>query len=172
MPITYIPIASQTLTSSAGSVSFSSIPQTYTDLHLLFTARDASATSKIAFLGVRMNSVTTFYTRVILNSWPGTGVFSSASSTQDAWNTIAYNASDTVANSFGVGELYIPDYTRARAKVASGSSTTEDNTTADGRFYLGAYTQDATAAITSLTVLAQSSFAAGSSFHLYGIKNT
>jgi hypothetical protein len=42
---TYIPIATQTLGSAASSITFSSIPNTYTDLRLVLTGTTASSTS-------------------------------------------------------------------------------------------------------------------------------
>lgn len=58
MPMTYEPIASQTLTSTAGIITFSSIPQTFTDLVLIQSARVSSAYDITA---IRVNSVTTNY---------------------------------------------------------------------------------------------------------------
>lgn len=63
MPSTYEPIATQTLGSTAGIVTFSSIPQTYTDLVLIQSARVSSTYDITA---VRVNSVTTNYSGTYL----------------------------------------------------------------------------------------------------------
>lgn len=42
MPATYEPIATTTLGSAAASITFSSIPSTYTDLRLVFTGKNAT----------------------------------------------------------------------------------------------------------------------------------
>jgi hypothetical protein len=41
---TYVPIATQTLSTAASSITFSSIPSTYTDLRLVFTGTTATST--------------------------------------------------------------------------------------------------------------------------------
>jgi hypothetical protein len=51
---TYTPIATQTLASTAGSVTFSSIPGSYTDLVFVINARTVSATTGVQFF-CRMN---------------------------------------------------------------------------------------------------------------------
>lgn len=58
MPTTYTPIATQTLSSTAGIITFASIPQIYTDLVLIQSARVSSAYDITA---IRVNSVTTNY---------------------------------------------------------------------------------------------------------------
>lgn len=55
MPATYEPIATQTLGSAVGSVTFSSIPSTYTDLIIVTSP---TATNNNYDLGVRYNSDT------------------------------------------------------------------------------------------------------------------
>lgn len=51
---TYTPLATQTLTSTAGSVTFSSISGSYTDLVFIVSARTVSATAGVQFF-CRMN---------------------------------------------------------------------------------------------------------------------
>lgn len=52
MPATYEPIATTTLGSATSSITFSSIPSTYTDLRLVFMIQNSSGTD----IGVRYNS--------------------------------------------------------------------------------------------------------------------
>ena len=56
MPATYEPIASQTLGSNTATVTFSSIPGTYTDLRLVFQCKTSDASSRAVLL--RLNSDT------------------------------------------------------------------------------------------------------------------
>jgi hypothetical protein len=55
MPATYEPIATTTLGSAAASISFSSIPSTYTDLRVVIIGRNATSSSVWRF---RLNSDT------------------------------------------------------------------------------------------------------------------
>lgn len=63
---TYTPIATQTLTSDAGIVTFSSIPQTYTDLIFVVFGKVSSATFDISAL--RINGVGSGYSRTYYES--------------------------------------------------------------------------------------------------------
>jgi hypothetical protein len=49
MAVTYEPIATTTLGSTSSSVVFSSIPQTYTDLVVVFTGKNTTATDAMTF---------------------------------------------------------------------------------------------------------------------------
>ena len=61
---TYEAIATQTLGSATGIITFSSIPQTYTDLIMVVSAKVTSATYDIS--AIRVNSVTSNYSRTYL----------------------------------------------------------------------------------------------------------
>lgn len=52
MAVTYEPIATSTLSTSAASITFSSIPSTYTDLRLIVSMNDASGNT----LSIQFNS--------------------------------------------------------------------------------------------------------------------
>lgn len=79
MPATYEPISTQTLGTAVGSVTFSSIPATYTDLVLVFNGTAASA----QFMELRFNGDTaTNYSQTRLTG-NGTSASSDRTSTQD-----------------------------------------------------------------------------------------
>lgn len=63
---TYTPIATQTLSSDTGIVTFSSIPQTYTDLIFVVSGKASSATFDIS--AIRVNSITSGYSRTYYES--------------------------------------------------------------------------------------------------------
>jgi hypothetical protein len=65
MAKTYEPIATTTLASTAGIITFASIPQTYTDLVLIQSARVSSAYDITA---IRVNSVTANYSGTYLEA--------------------------------------------------------------------------------------------------------
>lgn len=172
MPNTYQLIASNVLSSSAASVTFSAIPATYTDLVLRASARNSAAVNN-AVLGVRVNGLsTTIYSTLYLQS-TGSAASSQSNATQTELNGNTFQGSLTTANTFTSIEYYIPNYTVAIHKPISGISHGENNATA-------ALTRDSanlirtTDAITSINLFDTSAanFESGSSFYLYGIKST
>lgn len=165
MPANHVLLRRITLSAPASSVTFDSIPQTgYTDLKIVTSTRGTSTDTPIA---VKFNSVTTGY------SWKRVyGSGSGASSQSGSDNYFMYHAtSSQTANTFGSGELYIPNYTGNQAKSCSFDSLNENNATAADMFMLAGL-NTMTAAIDSITFTPYSgSFEVGSSFSLYGIAN-
>lgn len=175
MPSTYIPIASNILTTSASTITFSSIPATYTDLVLRISAR-ASGSGSLGGLSIKYNGSTT-------SIYSNTNMFaySTSATTDRTTNTSNTPAMDNIvdgggtANTFSINELYIPSYTVAQNKPTSLFSSAEKNTTANFEWlvYGGAGLYRDTTAISSIALTTNAgSFVAGSSFYLYGIKNS
>lgn len=83
MPATYEPIASTTLNADASGITFSSIPQTYTDLKLIIVA--LSGTDASVYL--RFNNDTTFgnYSTIIMKGNSGTASGASINSNSQAF---------------------------------------------------------------------------------------
>lgn len=137
----------QTVTVGSGgaaSIEFTSIPQTFTDLYILFSVRSdgsvyADATDD---LKVNLNGVTTNQSRRRLVG-TGSGVET---------NTVADGTTSSVnatANTFGSGSIYIPNYTSSNNKSASIDSVSENNATY-ARQNIAAYLWSQTAAVTSV----------------------
>lgn len=166
MATTYTLISSNTLSSSAASVTFSSIPSTYTDLVLKVSARpDSAADAWLTF-----NSIAgTAYSSTDLQ---GTGsVAQSSRQSNQARIRLQNFASTTTANTFNNAEIYIPNYAVVQAKPVSGIVADERNaTTAYLTATAGLCTT--TDAITSVTLTYNGLFVSGSSFYLYGISNS
>ncbi len=143
------------------------IPQTYTDLKLVYSAR-ATVAGTQEFINISFNGNTSNYS---LRSLQGDG--SAASS--NAWNFrwIGYAVGSTAtASTFSNGELYIPNYTSSNYKSFSGDNVTENNTT-NAQSILTANLWSDTAAITTIALSVQggSNFVEGSTFYLYGISS-
>jgi hypothetical protein len=156
-------ISSQTLGSTASSVTFSSIPGTYRDLFLVVSGTISSGTGSfyLIFNGDMTNS---YSTNVTIE---GNGT-TAASYLQGAWfgmwgpygNTTAFGSSNSIHSinlmDYSATDKYKP------VLMKSGNSANVAAVIA-GRWA-------STAAITSLGVYATSStFTAGSTFYLYGI---
>jgi hypothetical protein len=166
---TYEPIATQTLGSSTGIVTFSSIPQTYTDLVFIVSAKASSATYDISAL--RVNSVTTNYSRTYLS-----GDGSSAVSGRGT-------AEISLRGGYLPGTNYTSQFTTDIYHFMNYSNTTTNKTvlcrcnsidTAGQGFNV--WTQvsliPTTSAITQITLQTANgaNLLTGSTFSLYGIK--
>lgn len=167
MPFTNRIVAKQKLSSSASSVTFSSIPETYTDLRLIVSARSDWSTSARDIIRVRFNggSDTNNTTRYI---W-GDGATITSGTYAYTFGGYCPAATSTI-ETFGSSEIYIAGYAGTTyAKPISVSAADENNTTTGANIEGGAR-WNSTSAITSITlVLSVGSFVAGSSFYLYGI---
>ena len=161
-------VALQTVTVGAGGVSsitFSSIPQTYNDLVIKYSARSTSTDvdTKIAF-----NGITTGQIRLSVN---GDGAAAPASYiAYDGW-VGNINGSGTTANTFGSAEITIPNYGSSNVKSYLVDSVTENNgVQAFANLQTGIWNN--TNAITSITVSSLSGtmvYTQYSTFTLYGV---
>lgn len=171
MANTYTLIASNTLSSSAASVTFSSIPATYTDLAIRFSARTDRSDAAVDVVDLGVNGV--YATNLSGIRLRGTGSAGSSNTfTSASYYTVA-TGNFATSNTFGNSELYIPSYTASQNKPILGFGTNEDNSTA-ATIQVAAGLWSNTAAITQLNLRpnAGSNFLSGSSFFLYGIKNS
>ena len=166
MANTYYLIEAKTLTTTTASVTFTSIPQTYTDLKLVFSTRD-NAASYINNMNININgSAANFSARTIMKL--GAGASSGTETTNLAFSTSATATADTFTN----GEVYFPNYTGSNYKLYSAESASENNASNNGMIMENGLWSN-TAAITEITFTPSSaSFVSGSTFYLYGISNT
>jgi len=158
MAATYTPIASITLGAAAASVTFSSIPQTYTDLVCVVSAKAASTAFDLylQFNGDTGNNY----------SWTAlSGTGSAASSTRNSNGPAIQldNQGSVRTGDFTANIVHIMNYSNSTTNktvlARANSSTGVD-------LNVGLWRN--TAAITSATLYINS-FAVGSTFNLYGI---
>jgi len=148
----------------AASITFSSIPATFTDLQLVISARTTGTAQNWQLINVLPNGVTANRSQRYL-AGTGSGVDNAAGSELQAW---ASSASST-ANTFGSVVINISNYLAAVAKSFSIDSVTETNATAALQV-LTAGLWDDTSAITSLQLTLNSgNLVQHSSATLYGI---
>ena len=170
MAATYIPIASTTLTGNQAVVTFSAIPQTYTDLIVKCSIRSSVNSANITAIITFNASGASNYSRVNLRG-DGTAAASGINSNQSAINVpnaIGGGASVT-ANTFNNMEIYIPNYTASANKPVSVYVANENNSTTAYLVAQASLFRDSTA-ISSIEL--EVNAASGSTFHLYGISNT
>lgn len=165
MPLTLI--SRTTLTTTAASVTFSSIPQTYQTLKLVVSARTNYA-SALDYIWMRFNtdSGNNYTRRTILGD--GTNVASS-NATQSGIATSGTGANAT-SNTFGSFEQVIPNYSLAANKAISSDETNENNATL-GHLILQAGLWSNTSAVSSVLFVPVNgtAFVSGSTFSLYGV---
>jgi hypothetical protein len=169
MPTTYEPIATTTLGTAASSITFSSITSAYTDLRLVVVARGGSGTGTDFELNLNFNSDTgSNY------SWTqlyGTG--SAAASTRASSQTYAYCGPITgptaTAGIWSLSTIDIFSYAGSTFKTLLTTSSNDQN--GSGLVNRSVPLWRSTSAITSIAMTTNTTFAAGTTATLYGIKN-
>lgn len=168
---TLFPIATTTVgAGGASSVTFSSIPQVYTDLLIKASARtDATP-------GVAVNNITAQFNGVTSSSYSEKGLGGNGSSaySQSYSRTVVgvglANSSSSTSNTFGNTDIYIPNYTSSNYKSTSADGVTENNATASWvEMDAGLFSN--TSPISSITLTSGGNFLQYSTFTLYGIRN-
>ena len=151
------------------SVTFSNIPQTYTDL-VIRTSFRTTATPGVAVQN--LNAQFNGNTSVIYSEIGLGGNGSSAYSQQYTRNVFGLglgNSADSTASVFGNNDIYIPNYTSSNYKSTLSYGVTENNAAASW-LELDAGLFSNTSAITSINLTAGGNFVQHSTFTLYGIK--
>lgn len=177
MPNTFTLIASSTVgAGGAANITFSSIPNTYTDLLIKVSARcDLGQIN--GFIICQPNSTTTNLSSNVLfgtSSAVGTGNYSVA---QSIWSYI--DGANATANTFSNNEFYIPNYASTSLnKCVSVDGVNEHNTATDPRQNFTAGLWSSTTAISSIKLYPTDNgftpvnFVQYSTAYLYGIKNS
>jgi hypothetical protein len=162
MALQLFKIADVLVESPVATVTFSSIPQGYTDLVLEVSGRSTSGIDQ----NLEFNGVTTnLSARYLL----GSGSSVSSGTTASIIPLASNNQSSFTTNTFGSLRVYIPNYTSSNYKSVSAEGTTENNATESYAIMVAGLWSN-TAAITSIKLVPQSSsFAANSTLTLYGV---
>lgn len=171
MALTYQLIQAITADGTSTTATFNSIPQTYTDLVLKMSLRQANAVT-VDVAGVRFNGVSTgtLYSHTWLAS-NGTAPSSGRESNQNQNLSYSIPGSNSTASTFSNQEIYIPNYTGSANKVASSFGASENNATLAQMGALALLFRSTTA-ISSISVFAfGGNLVSGSTLYLYGIKN-
>jgi hypothetical protein len=169
-----IPISTVTVGSGgASTIEFNNIPQIYTDLLIVCSARNASSNGIDMGMRFNGNSGTNYSYRSVYGS--GSTASSGSASSETLFTRAGLNSgSSYTASTFGNMSYYIPNYTSSNNKSISIDGVNEQNSsTAYAQLIAGLWSQ--TSPISSVTLYVNSAntsdnFAQYSSATLYGIR--
>jgi len=159
---TYVAIASQTLASAAASVTFSSIPATYTDLVVIFQGGVASATANL--MATVNNDTAANYSSTVLYGNGSTATSGRASSVSKMYLSGLAVIDTTLAANAVVNFMNYANATTYKTILARTSNATQMTGTSISLWR-------STAAINRIDLSpdAAVNFITGSTFSLYGI---
>lgn len=162
MPVTYDPIATTTLGSTATTITFSSISSAYTDLRLVFVGKASTNDDfRLTFNG----SSALNYARTDLYSDGATAASARAQGGAD----IRIASSDGLDGNIAFCTIDIFSYAGSGKKMCLITYSHDKN--GSGYIYRQVGRWNLTDAITSLRLTQNASFAVGTTATLYGIKN-
>lgn len=161
MPNTYESIATQTLGSATSTVTFSSIPSTYTDLVAVF--QGGSSTDANIRMQVNGDTTSNYSWTQLGGNGSSAGSFRNSSDTSWLMNRYAYLSNNLNAN-FLFNFMNYSNTTTNKTVINRSNSAANGTDTTVGLWR-------STAAITSITFsLSGGNYITGSTFSLYGIK--
>lgn len=170
MPTTYQLISSTTVGSGgAANIEFTSLPTTYTDLLIKVSLRSTEADNGSSL-------------RVIFNGDTGNIAVREAraiGTTTASYDITAYaqagyvGASQSQANSFGIADIYIPNYRSSQRKSSSADVHLPSSNSTQQYLVMSARNWAVTDAITTIRLSPSSgSWVQYSTAYLYGIANS
>lgn len=161
-------------TASGSSLTFSSIPNTYTDLVLLASIRDLTSgggTGQTLYMQFNSDS-STIYSGTWLEANSGSAVYSSRNSAQTGFRVAVVNSTASSAATFGNLMIYIPNYANTSYnKTFICDYITENN---GSNTYMGIDTGvwRSNAAIHTVGIGTGFTLDSNSTATLYGVKNS
>ena len=173
MATTYEIIGQNTLASATTEVFFNSISATYKDLLIKVTARSDDNTNTILQMQLNSDTTTNYSNKIIRSNGDASvsGLNYATTRTQFFFQDGMVPDGNS-ANMFSSTEIYLPSYGNTRTKALcsihmNGNNSTVCFVSAGSALYRG------TSAISSIRLFAAAgNFMIGSSFYLYGIKNS
>jgi len=164
MPATYEPIATTTLSTAASTITFSSIPGTYTDLRLVLVITGMSAGNRT---GIQFNGDTASNYSTTRLQGDGTTASSTANNTNP---NIRITDVNQLSTSLQFITLDLFSYAGSTFKTALAELSNDRNTA--GSVYRSVGLYRSTSAINSLNImlLSAGTMSTGTTATLYGIK--
>jgi hypothetical protein len=163
------PIYTQTVgAGGASSITFNNIPQTFTDLKVVISARTSPTAYYNDLLSIQFNTdSTSVYSRTVIYGLGSAGNFSLNSSNTTTVGSGVVPTSLGTANTFSNIEIYMPNYTGSNFKQIISDSVAEDNSANNAYLYLGAGLYRSTSAISKILIALN--FVQYSTLSLYGV---
>jgi len=174
MANTFELIASSTVGSGgAATISFTSIPSTYTDLQLFISARDTSSAAAYVGINITLNGSSSGYSEKMIYTVLPSALSAGGSGSVISWSGYS-NGSTTTSNTFSNYSVYIPNYAGSNYKSLSADGVVENNSSSNSSILMNmdAALWSNTAAINSILLSAGTSFVQYSTAYLYGIKSS
>jgi len=165
MPATYEPIATTTLSTAASTITFSSIPATYTDLRLVLVIKPTASCA--VYVKLNNNSAVTYsFTQIAGN---GTSATSSRGSDSAGFVLGANIAFQDTEMQMGTVDIF--SYAGSTNKTALSSFISDLNGSGNVGYNVSLF--PSTTAVSRLDLINQASttFATGTTATLYGIKS-
>jgi hypothetical protein len=157
----------QTVTVGAGgtsSVSFTNIPQTFTDLKIEYSISSTVASTNDSIVLAFNSSTSNFSNTYLYGNPPGGNAISGRGNYYGGLS----DGSTATSNTFANNELYISNYAGSNYKSYIVDSVNENNATAAFQF-LVAGLWSSTSAISSITFTTSLLISQYSKFSLYGV---
>ena len=154
----------------SSSVTFSSIPQTCSDLYILCSARTNRTAYNTDRITAKINTVTTNMSYQEVQGGPAFGTNAALDTTFSVGHATT-DANSNPSNIFSLSSCYISGYTTANYKIAH-METANMNSDNNGFMYITRSTWANSAAITSIELMTANPWIQYSKFYLYGIKNS
>ena len=182
MAATYKLISAVTVGAGGSStISFSSIPATYTDICLKLSARSTSNTSgqTTTYVNLTFNGDSgAYYDQRNVSAFFGGTISNQNWSNQNSFYVYQIDASTATSNIFSNTEIYVPNYTSTSNKSISNDGVAENNISSGTdrviALVAGLYHPSSNIAISSvsLTTGGAGDFAQYTTAYLYGIKSS
>ena len=167
MASTYEPIATTTGSGNPSSITFSSIPSTYTDLVIVMQVRSTGSSYSQTRIRYNGDSGSNYSGTIILGNGSSASTYRETNATE---MVVSYDAlSTSTSNYFSPTIVNVMNY--ANTTTYKTLLARSSNATSSGNVMADVFLWRNTAAITSITIsTATHTFDTGCTFTLYGIK--
>lgn len=174
MANTYVLINKVSINTPTTTVTFSSIPNTYTDLLIFCSLRMNMVGTNAGSASLRFNNDSgANYTHTRLRGDGTTVDVGNSTSTNQiiVFNNCCSNGNE--AGTFSSSTIYLPGYADSNPKLSGEFHASENsNINAYMNYQAGRWTGGSGAAISQISIIGADNFSQYSSFSLYGIKNS